>query len=387
MLKGKGRHARLGVFLAARCPCWLWAAPASAADAARRSGEPVPRIRLGRGVQGRNRRSTRSTTRAPAVGRSQSPPTVQPLDGSCIRPTPAGHDHDRELHHDVVTEVYPTGASVGITQVCSEQLGRRLRAHDACVRHRRDCTGLHFVAYARDGLAWECFGTCHNVTNLTKAQLQGIYGDCSITNWSQVGGTPGPIKVYAVQAGSGHQVELEQVPRHHRRAALRAGRGPHHPPEPERADPGERRPGRRDLLLLDRPAHTRTSRPVGDGSSLEEPRGLRPEQRDAHRERHVPARLLPAEHVLRVARPARLRARVRRAPRVKQYIGETGWICKADSTDDQALRQARARTRGPGVNYRQEIEDAIRADGFAPLTYGPTGGSTPGSSFCREFDH
>ena len=105
-------------------------------------------------------------------------------------------------YHDIVSEVYPTGASVGITQLCSNSNGvdfvRMTRSFGTS-----DCTGLHFVSFAVTGLAWECFGTCHGVTNLTKAQLQGIYGDCSITNWSQVGGTPGVIKKYAVQAGSG----------------------------------------------------------------------------------------------------------------------------------------------------------------------------------------
>src|SRR5262249_10222883 len=104
--------------------------------------------------------------------------------------------------HDVVSEAYPLGSSVGITQVCGN-LSKVNFARNVRAPKSTDCTGLHFVADSRDGLAWECFGNCHGVTNLTKVQLQGIYGSCTIKNWSDVGGSAGPIDVYGVVAGAG----------------------------------------------------------------------------------------------------------------------------------------------------------------------------------------
>ena len=41
------------------------------------------------------------------------------------------------------------------------------------------------------------------VSNLTIAQLQGIFSTCTITNWSQIGGSNAPIVVWGVQTGSG----------------------------------------------------------------------------------------------------------------------------------------------------------------------------------------
>ncbi len=72
-------------------------------------------------------------------------------------------------------------------------------------------SGLNFVAYATDGISWFHFTSVGGsatpssaVTNLTKAQIQGIYnGDYD--NWSQLGGANAPILVYSAQEGSGTQ--------------------------------------------------------------------------------------------------------------------------------------------------------------------------------------
>jgi len=126
---------------------------------------------------------------------------VQPTDFSCLADETTTIKTENYVHN-IIREAYPNGASVGITQLCGNLSGVGY-ARNTRAPKTSDCTGLHFVSFARDGLAWECFGTCHGVTNLTKTQLQGIYGDCSITNWSQVGGSSAPIVVYGVQFGSG----------------------------------------------------------------------------------------------------------------------------------------------------------------------------------------
>ena len=53
----------------------------------------------------------------------------------------------------------------------------------------------------------------------------------------------------------------------------------------------------------------------------------------------------------------------------------TGWLCQ----------QTHAVDPNTGLNYRTLIENAMKADGFAPLTLGNVGGTTfTGTSYCRD---
>ena len=65
----------------------------------------------------------------------------------------------------------------------------------------QDLASSEYYAFGLDAVGWSS-GSSHAPTNLTQAQLQGIY-NCTFTNWSQVGGTAGAIKRYWPQAGSG----------------------------------------------------------------------------------------------------------------------------------------------------------------------------------------
>jgi ABC-type phosphate transport system substrate-binding protein len=66
--------------------------------------------------------------------------------------------------------------------------------------------GVVFVAFARDAISWAARSTAKGGTDAPKtldlAQLKGIF-TCKLTNWKQVGGKSGAIKVYLPQAGSG----------------------------------------------------------------------------------------------------------------------------------------------------------------------------------------
>lgn len=76
-----------------------------------------------------------------------------------------------------------------------------------------DYKGLNFVAYAKDGISWTHYVSTGAtkavatpsaaVTNLTKAQLQGVFNTGATNNWSQVGGSAAPIIVFSAQVGSG----------------------------------------------------------------------------------------------------------------------------------------------------------------------------------------
>jgi len=136
----------------------------------------------------------------------------QPKDFSCTG-TPLLSKNENYFH-DVVANAYPIGSGGGVGQLCSKGTAGTASidfARSSRVPISTDCTGLHFVAYARDGVSWECFPTaalagCGGtvVKNLTTSQLKAIFVTCTTTSWSQVGGrAKTPITVYVPQANSG----------------------------------------------------------------------------------------------------------------------------------------------------------------------------------------
>jgi ABC-type phosphate transport system substrate-binding protein len=66
--------------------------------------------------------------------------------------------------------------------------------------------GISYVAFARDAITWStrsaAKGGSDAPASLNLKQLQGIFS-CKITNWKQVGGKNGAIKVFLPQPGSG----------------------------------------------------------------------------------------------------------------------------------------------------------------------------------------
>src|SRR5262245_2965586 len=61
---------------------------------------------------------------------------------------------------------------------------------------------------------------------------------------------------------------------------------------------------------------------------------------------------------------------------VLDYLHPTlGWLCQTSHADNPVT----------GQNYRALIEKSMKADGYAPLTNGPVGGTTfTGNSYCRD---
>ncbi len=100
----------------------------------------------------------------------------------------------------------PNGSSNG-----RDALRASVQAGDGCIDVARSSSGpraigsdlasFKYVAFGLDALGWASAST-RAPSNLTLAQLRGIY-DCTFTNWSQVGGTAGPIQRYFPQTGSG----------------------------------------------------------------------------------------------------------------------------------------------------------------------------------------
>jgi hypothetical protein len=143
--------------------------------------------------------------------------------------------------HDTVINLFPQGSSAGRRQLCA-QLGAPSGTRDSRVPpvdiarsssgpgEGFQCTGanatingtqlypggqrvLRFIAFARDALTWAKWntptGASTAVTNLTQAQLNGIYVTCTITNWNQVGGGNAPIRVWTAISASGSRASWD----------------------------------------------------------------------------------------------------------------------------------------------------------------------------------
>ncbi|MFJ9516726.1 substrate-binding domain-containing protein [Kitasatospora sp. NPDC101801] len=97
----------------------------------------------------------------------------------------------------------PNGSGAGITALINNTSATVDFARSSRGRQASDPASILFVAFAKDAVTWSAKATGgHAPANLTTAQLKGIY-ECTITNWSAVGGTAGTIKPFLPQNGSG----------------------------------------------------------------------------------------------------------------------------------------------------------------------------------------
>jgi ABC-type phosphate transport system substrate-binding protein len=112
----------------------------------------------------------------------------------------------------------PDGSGAGITALDSTQVIKYKGGSYQCVDFARSsggrkptypadkAGGIVFVAFAKDAITWAARSAAKGGTNapasLSTAQLKAIF-TCKDTNWKQVGGKSGAIKVYLPQAGSG----------------------------------------------------------------------------------------------------------------------------------------------------------------------------------------
>ena len=116
------------------------------------------------------------------------------------------------------TIVRPNGSGAGVTALDSTQKIKVGGVTYPCIDFSRSSGGrkptdpkfgpggIAYVAFARDAITWAARSAAKGGSDapksLTPKQLQGIFS-CKTTNWSQVGGKPGAIKVYLPQPGSG----------------------------------------------------------------------------------------------------------------------------------------------------------------------------------------
>jgi ABC-type phosphate transport system substrate-binding protein len=112
--------------------------------------------------------------------------------------------------------IRPNGSTAGLTALDQNQFDGKTGHY--CIDFARSSSGrspkaplagpggVIYVALAKDAISWADRaankGGSNAPASLTLAQLQGIF-TCKTTNWNQVGGKNGTIKVFLPQTGSG----------------------------------------------------------------------------------------------------------------------------------------------------------------------------------------
>jgi hypothetical protein len=388
----RGQFFRLGAAAAALGAIGLIPISASASG----GGGPVAQSVLGSGSNTTQfMMSALDTLYLYSPGCAQIPTPSGPtpwLDFSCQATNPAGTITTENYEHDQVHEAYFLGSSNGINQLCDQKQAGV--AHIDFARSSRapgtsDCTGLKFVAYARDAISWEAFansgsgintmkntsGTCAGSTGTTKfclsqAQLQGIYVTCTITNWDQVGGANVPISIYTPQPGSGTRSAWD---------GFLGGSSSNCIPAAEQA-----------THII--PENSNTAIPVSDrkgaifpfsfgvwSTQVKGAGGAKFGTVDkivANATTIANGTFPYGRFLYNVYATASCACGASSAATVN-YVGEQGWICKATS--------AHAVDPTTGVNYATEISKTITSFGFVHIPLGVIGGGDSNSDFCRLF--
>jgi ABC-type phosphate transport system substrate-binding protein len=307
-----------------------------------------------------------------------APSGTQPLDQSCIPQT--GDITTEDTNHDVITENAPIGGSAGVSQLCSQGLtgvaninfARQTSAPSSSV-----CTGLKYVAYARDGVTWEHFpgvtgSKSANVTNLTQAQLQGIFVTCTITNWSQVGGTSGAIKVYTILPQFGTRKAWDTF----------LGGSSSSCPGVKQID----QTNNSQIAAADLPnaivpvsvgSWNERYKAKPGGSAIGSVDGVAPTSANIQSGTFPFSRFL--YNVYCAGDPTKSNKCGTASPAnaaTTRYVGENGWICTAGHHTNNPIT---------GLGYRTMISKTITTFGFAALPKGATGGGTTLVDYCRLF--
>jgi len=305
-----------------------------------------------------------------AYNEAQGCNQVFPDGATCQAAPQSGVLKTENYDHDAIVSRFPVGSVNGRLTLCSQPPpGVPLVdfARSSAGPSSDGCTQsglvLRFVAFARDAVApvdWR--GTpgspAAGVASLTQAQLNDIYVDCTITNWSQVGGADAPIEVWGLFPGSGTRSSWDGFVGGN---SLTCVPNLAHVVHPNDVRPIEALGGFSDAIVpfavgahLSDPARAATSQLVavnGVAPTLDTVRnGTFPFSRDVY-------------NVYRLSGGGALAT-----PATVGFVGENGWICKP-----QALHSEPPGTPGGGVedplavrDYGQEVVDTMLAAGFVP---------------------
>ena len=319
--------------------------------------------------------------------------------------------------HDLAVSYFPVGSGNGITQLQNQGNPGWARIDYARSSSGRGTisTDFRFVAFARDGIGWINWGgetgsPAAAVTDLTLSELQGIFRDCTIDNWSDpgIGGNDAPIIVWANQAGSGTRRSIDS-------AAFLNGNSANcvdpaftaqrtifeHDPTPIRTCATSGACGadgwKSSIWLMGHaawvtaPIHPTFGKAMG--SRMGSLNGIQPNADSIGRLPGDPLAYSWARYVHNVYKNVAPNAAT---PATIDYVGPTGWICKGTSGapdgvvagTDSDSRGGHMVNRFTGRNWADLITDAIVGQGMARIAYGPLnrgGVSISGNARCIVF--
>jgi ABC-type phosphate transport system substrate-binding protein len=319
------------------------------------------------------------------------------LDFSCQATNPAGTIFSENYEHDQVHEAYYLGSSNGIAQLCDQG-----SAGVATIQYARssrgpattDCTGLHFVAYARDGIPVEGFKDAKAMKNssapcaggfcITQAQAKAIWHTCTITNFDQIGGPNAPIDMYTPQPGSGTRSTFDSflggtnfsetcidargtayedshvVPENSNTAILANGDSANalFPFSYGAWTTDVKGASNSALSKIDGIAATPTT--ISNGTF--------PYGRYLYNVVKCGTETNCGSHNLQSTTPDTA---------AQRYVAEEGWLCSTTHVVDP--------NNNKNLTYTKEIAAAIRAFGFVPIPNGVIGGGDTHSDVCRLF--
>ena len=313
-----------------------------------------------------------------------APTGTQPLDFECI---PQSGDITTENYaHDRISEAAPIGGSAGVNQLCQQTLTGVANidyARQTSAPNPAPCTGLHYVAYARDAITWEAFpsgkkapsvgmnnqsGNCAGSSGycLTQQQLKDIYVNCTITNWNQIGGSKShAIILYTIKQQFGTRKAFD----------LFLGGSSSSCPGVQVVDQTDNS----EIPAKDKPyaiapvsvgSWTERYGSVKQTSKLGEIDGVAPTASAIQGGSFPYTRFL--YNVFCAAASCGKASTASQA--TINYVGEEGWICTANPHAVDPIT---------GVDYRTEIANTITKYGFVPLPLGVIGGGDLNSDYCR----
>jgi hypothetical protein len=211
-----------GLAVAASASMVLYAAPAHAGpntDVIAAAGSDTTMTVMGKILQADG---TAGKTFNILAGDSQNTPLAVTADTKCNLHTYDGQAAANTWPNQTATQVTnnwvpaPNGSGQGKTALNAALAGSTPYngggaevAPNGCIdiarssgaRAGTDPSTYEYYAFAQDVITWGST-SLHAPASLTEAQIQGIY-NCTFTDWSQVGGTSGPIQRILPQNGSG----------------------------------------------------------------------------------------------------------------------------------------------------------------------------------------
>jgi ABC-type phosphate transport system substrate-binding protein len=329
------------------------------------------------------------------------------FDFSCLSPDPSGVVRSENYEHDQTHEAYFLGSGNGIHQVCNQGVAGNATvdfARSSRAPGSSDCTGLHFVAYARDGIPIEVFrsftnngtdaGPCAGKTNcISQQQAKDIWHLCSITDWNQIdssipAGTT--IDMYTPQAGSGTRGTFDNFlgGTNFSETCIDA-RGTSYQQShvvPENSNVSILNNGDSSTAMFPFSFGVWSTQVKGkNGALLTAIDGIAANAKTIANLSFPYGRYLFNVYCFATSTGCAASNPGGATQAARNYVGEEGWICKPGSGSWSSDGGPHTTNPVTGNNYQKDIAAAIKSFGFVPNPLGSIGGGDTNKDYCRLF--